>query len=293
MASKNWLIKTEKTADADSAIVLRAKRLPRFSEGDTVIFADLWGKTFRAQSRVTGVRQAAELSFADVRAVELRVASSQQLSSSADLETLRYSLLFVRDPARPMAYLRREFRSLSHEDVETIRLGVPFLARSAYYKLLGALPSSLRLVFEASCRGGGNATHATSSYAELLTLLVDFLRARVLSVGESLRTLSAISRSQSWVTTQGRRVTSHVFTNDSEEYSPRLSMSDDIDEQAKAFERLSEATRPSVVALGELGELSIGEPDIFDATLAELKDGERSSYEHRFERIFRREIERF
>lgn len=203
---KFWLIRTDAPSVrvvAQNLVYIRSKRMPRIKPGDTAVLFDRlhfsrWGlvETFdAAEDEVLALR--APPGFPEVGDSEtdleqpeprwfLLTVSGWEKIEDANVDDLRFSLTFIKNMQTPRLNLRRSYRSLREHDFKTMVQGDVFLARTAYFELLTALPRETQIEFEISQLMRGGKPIYFGDFEELLRALERFIDQRVLSVGRSL-----------------------------------------------------------------------------------------------------------
>ncbi len=113
--------------------------------------------------------------------------SIKRLSTTLNLEDYRYSLLLFAKKSVPFSHKNRAYTKLSNHDFRIITQGKIFLARTAFGKLLNALPCESKYDFIACVVKTFDTTDLRSiSYKTALNFLFDFIDQRMKCSGEAI-----------------------------------------------------------------------------------------------------------
>ena len=257
--------------DGRSAVVLKGKRRPSIKEGDVVVFVTGSSDEDRFSWVATvSERQEIPKPGEETTATRFELMNHAELPMDSDIGQLRYSLGFVWNTHQPRRHFRRGYRAIGEQDFETLTVGVPFVARTAYYELLGALPDVMRAEFEALEVINAASTRESDSFASRLERLRVFLKARVVAAG---RLILEIHES---IQALALDVSEHLLFDETEERH-RWVISDNISVQAERAKLLDGEWKYD----GQVGA------EAEDAIAQLLAEGGDESSQGRFESIFR------
>jgi hypothetical protein len=275
----NWLVRTDAPSISFDGkfeeFVVTSRRRPRIRVGDTVVFLkSASGELFENFAKVTGVRQGEKTADEGVLTTTVSVSKLKNSISDVYIDSLKFSLVFVRNLDNPKMHFRRGYRSVSAQDLRTIESGEAFLARTAYYELLGSLPGALRASFEADeIIGAAQKGSLSLEFRSRLRRLGEFIESRVLSVGKLLgeinKNLELLNFNSDF---------EHCFVVVDADMANRVDL---LSVQLQRFERLNEALSAQISAVEKQGQLNV-----IQQLLRELDQKERRISEDRFEREF-------
>jgi hypothetical protein len=276
----NWLVRTDAPSISFDGkfeeFVVTSRRKPRIGAGDTILFLkSASGELFENFAKVTDVRQAEKTDDDGKRETTYSVSKIKGASPDVDIDSLKFSLTFVRNLAHPRLHFRRGYRSVSAQDLRTIENGEAFLARTAYYELLGSLPSTLRASFEADeIIGAAKKGGLSFEYRSRLQRLNEFIEVRILSVGKRLGEIN-----QSLELLNFNADFEHCFVADDTDVRTRADL---LSVQVDRFSNLNEALNTPLIA-----DAKLEQTNVIQQLLQELDRQERKISESRFEREFR------
>ena len=276
----NWLVR----ADAPSIsfdgkfekFVVNSRRRPRIRVGDTVLFIkSASGELYENFAKVNAVQQAAKVDDGESRATTFSVSKIKGASPDVDIDSLKFSLTFVRNLSNPRLHFRRGYRSVSGQDLRTIANGEAFLARTAYYELLGSLPSTLRASFEADeIVGVAQKGSLSLEFRSRLQRLNEFIEIRIFSIGKILGAIN-----QNLESLDLNAEFEHCFVDDDGDMPNRADL---LSVQLDRFKNLNDALNTPLIANEKPAQLNV-----IQQLLQELDQNERKISEGRFEREFR------
>jgi hypothetical protein len=276
----NWLVRTDAPSISFNGkfeeFVVTSRRKPRIRAGDTILFLkSASGVLFENFAKVTHVRQAEKTDDDGNGATSFLVSRYESAIPDIDIDSLKFSLTFVRNFSNPSLHFRRGYRSVSAQDLKTIINGEAFLARTAYYELLGSLPSTLRASFEADeIIGAAQKGGLSFEFRSRLKRLNEFIEVRILSVGKRL---GEINQSLNFLNLNDDF--DHCFVADDADVRTRANF---LSVQIDRFRHLNEALNTELIANDELKK-----NNVIQQLLQELDRQERRISESRFEREFR------
>ncbi len=118
----------------------------------------------------------------------IQISPEKQLEAINRFDDLIYSLLTVKNYARPMVHFQRQYRELGKKDYETITKGWLYVARTAFGKLVNALPKETKLQFMLHAMRDFDTVDFTNlKYDALLDNLKNYIEGHILSQGRLLR----------------------------------------------------------------------------------------------------------
>jgi len=227
---KLWLVRADApsvTVNSDKSITIRSKRTPRIKEGDKAVL--LTKQEFAQWATVKDVEPLDEVTLDlrpspefDVPLEEPSKPGVKHFKVEVDtwvtiegslLADLLFSLTFIKNVHKPSLYLRRGYRSLHESDFTTIVQGDVFLARTAYFELLTALPSDTQLAFQVSQLLSGTSD---APFVDQLQQLQLFIDEQVLSIGRALVDLTERIERFDLRDEGGKRV-KHFFSDETAE----------------------------------------------------------------------------
>lgn len=201
--------------------------------------------------------------------------------TSIEVDDLKYSLTFVRNLLKPELHFRRGYRLLPDKDFETITLGEAFVARTGYYELLNALPTTLRVAFESEELMTSAARGSLTTFESRLSRLHEFINSRVLTVGVLLKELN-LAIHEIAIRNEEGGVFEHVFIGEEgEDKQTARHAGDNISYQSKIFDDLDQTLKQPLFEDPDERFL-----DVVARILDELKQPQRREVERRFERLF-------
>lgn len=125
--------------------------------------------------------------LAPMRKHTIQISPEKQLGPLNRFDDLIYSLLTVKNYARPMVHFQRQYRELVNKDFETIINGWVYVSRTAFGKLGNALPNDIKLQFMLIVMEEFKTMDFTSlKYDKVFDSLKDYLEGYVLSQGRLL-----------------------------------------------------------------------------------------------------------
>jgi hypothetical protein len=183
----NWIVRSNApsaTVD-ETRVILRSRRRVAVKAGDDlVLLSSEWH--FTAKARVLEVVEGSGTTLEggeEKRWWELRIDRWESLAQEIALDDAATSLTFIRNWRRPKIHVRRAYRSLSDDDLETIERGDLFIAREAYLTFISALPPRLAQLFLAESPAPSLRTRDVGDFSARAVALINFVEERVLSVG--------------------------------------------------------------------------------------------------------------
>ncbi|CAM8637041.1 hypothetical protein MCEZEM1_00068 [Comamonadaceae bacterium] len=276
----NWLVRTDAPSISFDGkfeeFFIRSRRKPRIGVGDTILFLkSASGELFENFAKVTGLRQAEMADDMGIASTAFSVSKIKGASPGVDIDSLKFSLTFVRNLTNPKLHFRRGYRSVSAQDLRTIESGEAFLARTAYYELLGSLPETLRASFEADeIIGAAQMGGLSNEYRYRLERLNEFIEIRILSVGQMLgeinESLDLLNFNDDF---------EHCFVANDTDMRTRA---DSLTVQVDRFGHLNDALNTPLSA-----DARLEKTNVIQQLIQELDRQERKTSESRFEREFR------
>jgi hypothetical protein len=210
-----------------------------------------------------------------------------EISEQHELRNLLYSLTFIHNLSKPELHFRRGYRSLPPQDYKTIVDGELFVARTGYYDLLRALPSSLYYAFEAEELRYVSQPRMERYYINRLSRLYKFIQTRIMSIGKRIGELEIVIGQTDLGNKTGADYI-HLITDESEGRDP----GDDIFKQSQYFKDLDQSLMQSLSF--EKSEIEtrkiVAKSDVISQIIEELQKPERRNVENRFERIFENKL---
>ncbi len=314
----DWLIRIDApsiTLDVSTkTLQIEARRRPSIKNGDTLVFVDSIEGNFlakfasvkevlgRTSEPINGVLpdevSARRSSSVPVQATTAGASSREFLKyryaldtvlesfskdGTLNIETLKYSLTFVRNLRQPARHFWRGYRRLPAVDRKTIESGEVFIARTGYHDLLFALPVQLQTAFEVEEMYRAVEKQFDKSYLGRLTRLQTFLETRIFAAGDLIKgideALDNLGLNENY---------SHVLATEGDANSYDGATS--LNAQSDRFDRLGQAIGRKFEMNKEETNISKRpqpDVDILSAALRELRAGNFSEIERRFEANFR------
>lgn len=269
---RHWLIRTDAPSiEVDflrSIVLISSRRQPRIRPHDQLVFISNKARMPTASGEVTDLRH--NTSGLDGYVTTIFYRQTRKSDELLELSDLWYSLQAVRNVANPLLHFRRGYRSLTPSDFATLVSGEVFVARTAYFQILAALPGPMQRAFYASELLREHS--ARPSFARKLANLWTFVADRILSAEEAMRDISASLHALNL--SAGFR---HAFTSD-ERLEPIF-----LDTQIQQFDLLDAAryatTSPAVADAD-------APRDVVLRALREITSGDLSKIQADFETAF-------
>jgi hypothetical protein len=162
----------------------------RFKEyGEVKHVADAVGLPY-TQAEINENNRRARLGLAPIpprNKHTVHISPKQQLQNINRFDDLVYSLLAVKNYARPMAHFQRQYRGLSQIDYDTIIKDWLYVARTAFGKLVNALPNDVKLEFMLIVMRDFKTMNFTKlQYDDVFDKLEEYIEGHILSQGRLL-----------------------------------------------------------------------------------------------------------
>lgn len=211
---RNWVfnekyidIRQGNTSPFELDIISRWSRI-RVSQGDNYILLsdETQGFRFKEQGEVVYTADPQPLPYTQAEINEnnrrarlgldpmppknkhtVHISPKKQLHTINRFYDLVYSLLAIKNYARPMAHFQRQYRELNNIDYETIIKGWLYVARTAFGKLVNALPNDVKLEFMLIVTRDFKTMNFTKlEYDKVFDKLEEYIEGHILSQGRLL-----------------------------------------------------------------------------------------------------------
>lgn len=164
-----------------------------------------------------------------LRTVKIKI--DQTLTGNNLFEDYIYSLLVIHNYADPLIHVKQKSKLITPFDFETITQGKIYVSRTAFGKLVNALPIDNKFEFTLyAMKEFKTTTFRKIDYLSLLAFLINYIEVHILSVGNLLLETNTIIEND--LVSSGMPIDEIGFIDE------ETGQSNLINEQAKRFKKL-------------------------------------------------------